>query len=51
MVNLFFTFDEFTDVADHQTVEKLGEIFLDGLHNPRKPRPEGENAVGEIARQ
>jgi len=51
MVNLFFTFDEFTDVADDETAQKLGDIVLDALHNPRKPRPEGESAVGEVARQ
>ena len=48
MMNLFFVFDEFTEGGRRQN---LGDIVLDALHNSRKPRPAGENVVGEVARQ
>ena len=51
MMNLFFVFDELTDVADDETAQKLGDIVLDALHNSRKSHPEGENAIGEVAHQ
>ena len=51
MMNLFFVFDGLTDVADGEMAQKLGDIVLDALHNSRKSRPEGENAVGEMVRQ
>ena len=46
-----YVFDEFTDVEDEDTTRKMGEILMDGLRYPDKVRPEGENVLGEIARQ
>ena len=51
MINLFFAFDEFTDVADDEMAQKLGDIVLDALHSPCKPHPEGKNVVRELVHQ
>ena len=32
-MNLFFIFDEFTNVADNDAAKKLGDIVLDALYN------------------
>ncbi|KAJ7116265.1 terpenoid synthase [Mycena crocata] len=51
LMQLFFVFDEYTDVATADEVRKLAEIVMDALYNPTMPRPHGENLVGQIARQ
>jgi Delta6-protoilludene synthase len=50
-MNLFFVFDEYSDIEDEHTVRELSDIVMDALRNPDKPRPRGESIVGEIARQ
>lgn len=50
-MSFLYIFDEFTDVESEKTTRKLGEILMDGLRNPHKPRPENESPLGEIARQ
>ena len=49
--NFFFVTDEYTDVEDERGVEGIATIIVDAMTNPQKPRPEGENILGEIARQ
>ncbi|KAH9940657.1 terpenoid synthase [Amylocystis lapponica] len=51
LMMLFFTFDEYTDVLSAPVVREYADIVMDALRNPLKPRPEGENVVGEVARQ
>ncbi|KAK3695701.1 isoprenoid synthase domain-containing protein [Podospora appendiculata] len=48
---LLYLHDEQTDVEDADTTRKLGDIFIDALRNPAKPRPQGEAPIGEIGRQ
>ncbi|KAI0058755.1 terpenoid synthase [Artomyces pyxidatus] len=48
---LLFVFDDYTDRVDGAGVQAYADIVLDALHNPHKPRPEGESVIGEIARQ
>ena len=50
-MNLFFLFDEYTDVEPAHVVSEMADIVMDGLKNPHKPRPHGEIVLGEVARQ
>ncbi|KAF9525604.1 terpenoid synthase [Crepidotus variabilis] len=50
LMNLFFVVDEHTDAMDPRSVQDWVNIVIDALHNPHKPRPEGEPIVGEVAR-
>ncbi|KAG5720012.1 Pentalenene synthase [Termitomyces sp. T112] len=51
LMNLFFAFDAYTDIAVPHEAQQLASIVMDGLRNPDKPRPSGESVIGEIARQ
>ena len=51
VMNLFFVFDEHTDVAPGDTVRMLADISMDAMRNPHKPRPVTEPVLGEITRQ
>ena len=48
---VFFVVDEYTDVEPEPVVREMINVVIDALHNPRKPRPEGEIILGEICRQ
>ncbi|KIJ32544.1 hypothetical protein M422DRAFT_184320 [Sphaerobolus stellatus SS14] len=48
---LFFILDESTDFQSASVVRQMGDVVIDALNNPQKPRPEGELVLGEIARQ
>ena len=50
-IQVFFVVDEYTDVEPQPVVKEMIEAVIDAIHNPRKPRPEGEVVLGEIARQ
>ena len=50
-MNVFFVVDEYTDVEPAHVVREMVDVVIDALHNPDKPRPEGEIILGEIARQ
>ncbi|KAF9067337.1 terpenoid synthase [Rhodocollybia butyracea] len=51
VMNCFFLFDEYSDVAEPDVVRKQADIIMDALHNPHIPRPKGEFIGGEIFRQ
>ncbi|CCM04071.1 uncharacterized protein FIBRA_06230 [Fibroporia radiculosa] len=51
LMNLFFVIDEYTDVEDATTCREMVDIVIDALHDPHKPRPQGEVLLGEVARQ
>ena len=51
VMNLFFVFDEHTDVAPGDTARMLADVSMDAMRNPHKPRPVTESVVGEITRQ
>ncbi|RPD59287.1 terpenoid synthase [Lentinus tigrinus ALCF2SS1-7] len=51
LMNLFFVFDEYSDVEDERTVQVFADIIMDALRNPHKTRPAGEPVLGEITRQ
>lgn len=50
-MNLFFVFDEQSDLVDAEEARKQADIIMDALRNPGRPRPENECIVGEVARQ
>ena len=51
LMNVFFVVDEYTDVEPAPVVREMIGIVVDALHNPDKPRPEGEIMLGEVTRQ
>ncbi|KAJ3730328.1 terpenoid synthase [Lentinula raphanica] len=51
LMNLFFVFDEYTDVCDAQEARRLADAVMDALRNPESPRPPNESVIGEITRQ
>ncbi|KAF8968469.1 terpenoid synthase [Flammula alnicola] len=51
LMNLFYVYDEYTDIADGEGAGKIRDIVMDAMRNPHKPRPEGELLVGEMARE
>ena len=51
LMNLFFVFDEKSDLVDAEEARKQADIIMDALRNPGRPRPENECIVGEVARQ
>jgi len=50
-MNLFYVFDEYTDIADGKGAEEIRNIVVDAMCNPHKPRPEGELLLGEMTRE
>ncbi|KAJ3748509.1 terpenoid synthase [Lentinula detonsa] len=51
LMNLFFVFDEYTDICDAKEARKLADIVMDALRSPDLPRPQDESVVGEITKQ
>ncbi|KAH6653461.1 isoprenoid synthase domain-containing protein [Truncatella angustata] len=51
VMNLFFIFDEHSDISEPADVWNQVDILMDALRNPEMPRPAGEWVGGEIARQ
>nr|VWP01242.1 N/A [Ganoderma boninense] len=50
-LNIAFLVDEYTDVEPAPKVRMIIDACVDALHDPGKPRPEGETIVGEVVRQ
>jgi len=48
---LFFIYDEFTDKVDGDGARVYADMVMDAIRNPHKARPQGEEKLGEIARQ
>ena len=51
MMNHFFYYDEYSDVASPEEVQVMADIIMDALRNPHKPRPSEEWVGGEVTRQ
>jgi len=51
LMNMFFVYDEYSDVSHEDDVQVMADIIMDALRNPHKPRPEGEWVGGEVTRQ
>ncbi|KAI0630487.1 terpenoid synthase [Trametes polyzona] len=50
LMNLFFVFDEQTDVADEVEARRLADVTIRALEDPEHPRQACEPVVGEITR-
>lgn len=50
-MNLFFIFDEHSDIASSEEVKKQADVIMDAIRNPTRPRPKGEWVGGEVSRQ
>ena len=50
-MNLFFVYDEYTDIVDGEGAGKIRDIVMDAFRHPEKPRPEGELLLGGMARE
>lgn len=50
-MNLFFVFDEYSDVATKGVARQQADIIMDALRNSHLPRPAGEWVGGEVTRQ
>lgn len=50
-MNLFFVFDEKSDVSDGRETRRQADSIMDALYHPDKPRPEGEWIGGLITQQ
>lgn len=50
-MNLFFVFDEKSDICGEQETRYQADCIMDSLRNPYKPRPPGEWIGGVIAQQ
>ena len=51
LMNLFYVYDEYTDIANGEGADRIRDIVMDAFRHPEKPRPEGELLVGEMARE
>jgi len=51
LMNMFFVYDEYSDVAHEDDVQVMANIIMDALRNPHAPRPKGEWVGGEVTRQ
>ena len=50
-MNLFYVYDEYTDIADGKGASEIRNIIMDALRDPQKPCPEGELLIGEMIRE
>lgn len=50
-MNMFFVFDEYSDVSPPEDVIQQAGIIMDALRNPYTPRPRDEWVGGEVTRQ
>lgn len=50
-MNVFYVFDEYTDIADGNGAEKVRNIVMDAFRNSNKERPAGELLLGAMARE
>ncbi|KZS86919.1 terpenoid synthase [Sistotremastrum niveocremeum HHB9708] len=48
MLNCLFLLDEISDRLCASDARKAGDVVMDSLRNPLKPRPEGENVLGVV---
>jgi hypothetical protein len=50
-MNLFYCYDEYTDIADGKVANDIRNITMDAMRDPQKPRPDGELLIGEMMRE
>ncbi|KAF9530787.1 terpenoid synthase [Crepidotus variabilis] len=50
LMNIFYVFDEYSDITDAAGAEGIRNIIMDAFRNPHNSRPEGELLLGEMCR-
>jgi hypothetical protein len=50
-MNLFYVYDEYTDIADGEGADRVRDIVMDAFRHPEKARPDGELLLGEMAKE
>jgi hypothetical protein len=50
-MNLYFFFDEHSDLANEDETRQQADAIMDALRNPHKPRPQGEWVGGRVTQQ
>ena len=50
-MNLFFIFDEWSDISTAPETRVQADVIMDALRNPYQPRASDEWVGGEVARQ
>ncbi|KAH8886432.1 terpenoid synthase [Thozetella sp. PMI_491] len=51
LMNVFFVFDEWSDVSDEKECRRQADIIMDALRNPHKSREEGEWVGGRAVQE
>ena len=51
LMAFMFLCDEYTDNVDSIGARAYAELVMDALRNPHSERPQGEEKLGEVARQ
>ena len=50
-MNLYFFFDEHSDLADEDQTRQQADIIMDALRNPHRTRPKDEWVGGRVTQQ
>jgi hypothetical protein len=50
-MNIFYVYDEYTDVANGSGAEEIRKIIMDAFRNPGKARPENELMLGKMCQE
>ncbi|KAI0284091.1 terpenoid synthase [Russula brevipes] len=48
LMNMFFVFDEYSDVAQEDEVQVMSDIIMDALRNPHNPRPKASGLAARF---
>ncbi|KAM6508217.1 Delta(6)-protoilludene synthase [Fusarium falciforme] len=51
LMNLYFFFDEHSDLANEDETRQQADAIMDALRDPHKPRPQGEWVGGRVTQQ
>ena len=50
-MNLYFFYDEHSDLVDKGQAQLQADIIMDALRNPHRTRPKGEWVGGRVTQQ
>nr|QOX59520.1 linalool/nerolidol synthase [Cyclocybe aegerita] len=51
MMNLFFVYDEYTDITPPETAQRLAKIVVNAMRNPDEIAALGEDSIGTMTKQ
>lgn len=50
-MNIFYVYDEYSDLTDGSGAEEIRKIIMDALQTPEKKRPDDELVVGSMCQE